>query len=62
MGVSAGVSQTEREACFAAGMADFLAKPLRLADMEAGLKRWREWLRLDSNAVEGEAGAKGEEG
>jgi signal transduction histidine kinase/ActR/RegA family two-component response regulator len=62
VGVSAGVSQTEREACFAAGMADFLAKPLRLADMEAGLKRWREWLRLDSNAVEGEAGAKGEEG
>ncbi len=43
IGLSAGVSQIEREACFAAGMVDFLAKPLRLADLKAGLDRWREW-------------------
>jgi CheY-like chemotaxis protein len=44
IGLSAGVSQTEREVCFEAGMVDFLPKPLRLSDLKAGLERWREWL------------------
>jgi signal transduction histidine kinase/CheY-like chemotaxis protein len=41
--LTAGVSQSERELCLAAGMSDFLAKPLRLSDLRSALARWRNF-------------------
>jgi two-component system sensor histidine kinase/response regulator len=38
--LTAGASVEEREACFGAGMSDWLAKPPDLADLEAVLARW----------------------
>lgn len=37
----------DREKCLEAGMNDYLTKPLRVADLEESLKRWR----LLSNAT-----------
>ena len=38
--LTAGVSVDEREACLAAGMNDWLGKPIDVADLEAVLARW----------------------
>jgi PAS domain S-box-containing protein len=38
--LTAGASVEEREACFGAGMNDWLGKPPELADLEAVLARW----------------------
>ena len=38
--LTAGVSAAERAACEAAGMSDFLAKPIDLAELAAVLTRW----------------------
>ena len=38
--LTAGVSAAEREACEAAGMSDFLAKPIDLDELAAVLTRW----------------------
>lgn len=38
--LTAGASAGEREACFGAGMNDWLGKPPELADLEAVLARW----------------------
>jgi two-component system sensor histidine kinase/response regulator len=38
--LTAGASVEEREACFGAGMNDWLGKPPDLADLEAVLARW----------------------
>jgi CheY-like chemotaxis protein/HPt (histidine-containing phosphotransfer) domain-containing protein len=38
--LTAGVSTEEREACFAAGMSDWLAKPIDTDDLAAVLTRW----------------------
>ena len=40
MALTAGVSAAERAACEAAGMDDFLAKPIDLAELAAVLTRW----------------------
>ncbi|AUB79886.1 hybrid sensor histidine kinase/response regulator [Candidatus Thiodictyon syntrophicum] len=38
--LTAGAFQEDRDQCIAAGMDDFLVKPLRLADLEAMLTKW----------------------
>jgi len=38
--LTAGAFEEDRDKCVKAGMDDFLAKPLRLADLEAVLKKW----------------------
>jgi two-component system, sensor histidine kinase and response regulator len=40
IGLSAGVSRAEQDACLAAGMNDFIAKPIELDDLWGALTRW----------------------
>jgi CheY-like chemotaxis protein len=39
--MTAGTRTSEREACFAAGVDDYVAKPVRLEDLRAALERFR---------------------
>jgi len=38
--LTAGAMQSDRDSCFAAGMDDFVSKPVRLIEMQAALERW----------------------
>lgn len=38
--VTAGLADEDRPGCLAAGMDDFIAKPVRAADLDAALGRW----------------------
>ena len=58
--VTADVSADHREQCLASGMDDFLAKPIRLDTLKAGLRRWSNMsasrrVQLPGAAVSGEA-------
>lgn len=57
--VTADVSADHREQCLASGMDDFLAKPIRLDTLKAGLRRWSNMsssrrVQLPGAAVSGE--------
>ena len=38
--VTANAMRGDEEACLNAGMNDYLAKPIRLATLDAAIKRW----------------------
>lgn len=44
--LTASAMQGDREKCLAAGMDDFVSKPVRLADLQAVLERW--WIAQGS--------------
>ena len=49
--MTANTMAGDRERCFAAGMDDFLGKPVRLNDLRACLLRWSAWIAANANAT-----------
>jgi PAS domain S-box-containing protein len=54
--MTASAMRGDRELCLAAGMDDYLTKPLRLDDLERVLEKW---VRTPESAEDGDAGADG---
>lgn len=58
--LTASVLSDDREACFQAGMDDFLSKPIRVADLTAALDRWMKAANSSNEVTHRSVG--GEEG
>jgi two-component system, sensor histidine kinase and response regulator len=48
--VTADAMQGDAEKCLAVGMNDYLAKPVRLTDLQAALERWQPSARIDRSS------------
>jgi signal transduction histidine kinase/CheY-like chemotaxis protein len=49
--MTANVTEEDRQRCLAAGMDDFVAKPMRMAELHAALERWGRQPAADNQAV-----------
>ncbi len=50
--MTANAMQGDREKCLAAGMDDYISKPMRLAELQAVLERWRPLLQISTAPFE----------
>jgi CheY-like chemotaxis protein/HPt (histidine-containing phosphotransfer) domain-containing protein len=48
--ITANAMQGDAEKCFAAGMNDYLSKPIGLPDLQAAMERWQSSVQIDQSS------------
>jgi two-component system, sensor histidine kinase and response regulator len=60
--ITANAMEGDREACLAAGMDDYLSKPIRLQELQAVLEHWKAYAQNRSNPLISLIAAQGPQG